>query len=108
MFELKYDGPVDVVEGYKNVEFFKSYNRSQGDKKDGLYEFNIKGDYRVSINVDSINNAGSGSKPLQSLAVSADGDTVTIVFTELSFITEADNTGSKAEITHAEFYLFRN
>ena len=108
MFELKYDGPVDVVEGYKNVEFFKSYHRSQGDKKDGLYEFNIKGDYRVSINVDSINNAGSGSKPLQSLAVSADGDTVTIVFTELSFNTEADNTGSKVEITHAEFYLFRN
>lgn len=108
MFELKYDGPVDVVEGYKNVEFFKSYHRSQGDKKAGLYEFNIKGDYRVSINVDSINNAGSGSKPLQSLAVSADGDTVTIVFTELSLNTEADNTGSKVEITHAEFYLFRN
>lgn len=108
MFELKYDGPVDVVEGYKNVEFFKSYHRSQGDKKDGLYEFNIKGDYRVSINVDSINNAGSGSKPLQSLAEGADGDTVTIVFTELSFNTEADNTGSKVEITHAEFYLFRN
>lgn len=108
-FRLDYSGPVDIVEGYKNVEYFSSYKTLPGDKKDGLYDFNLEGDYRVSINVDSINNVGGGSKPLQTLAVSAVGDTVTIVFTELSVNTEVNNdSDNKVKITYAEFYLFRN
>lgn len=108
-FQIDYSGPVDIVEGYKNVEFISSYATSPGDKKDGLYEFNLEGDYRVSINVDSINNVGGGNKPLQTLAVSAEGDTAAIVFTELRVNTEANNDSeNEVEITYSEFYLFRN